>query len=64
MLDLQSEDVTANISRIARIQQLKTGALIEFSCDAGAILGRADARKREALRRYSRDLGSCISDKR
>jgi len=57
MLDLRSEDVTANISRIARIQQLKTGALIEFSCDAGAILGRADVRKREALRRYSRDLG-------
>ena len=63
MLDLQSEDVTTNISRIARIQQLKTGALIEFSCDAGAILGRADVRKRDALRRYSRDLGSAFQIK-
>ena len=35
----------------------KTGRLFAFSCAAGGILGRADARRREALALYARDLG-------
>ena len=42
---------------IGRLQAMKTGALIEASCEAGAILGRADPKAREALGRYARALG-------
>ena len=37
--------------------RLKTGALLTFSAMAGAILGQADARAREALRNFGSDLG-------
>jgi len=36
---------------------LKTGALIAFSCEAGAILGKAAPELRAALRGYAHDLG-------
>jgi farnesyl diphosphate synthase len=42
---------------ITRIQRLKTGALIGFSCEAGAILGGAAEERRLALQRYAHDLG-------
>jgi farnesyl diphosphate synthase len=57
MLDLEAEGVLQNMDGIRRIQALKTGALIEFSVDAGAILGRASAAEREALRAYARAIG-------
>jgi farnesyl diphosphate synthase len=57
MLDLEAEGVLQDISGIRRIQALKTGALIEFCVDAGAILGRSSAPEREALRTYARALG-------
>src|SRR5690606_980899 len=40
-----------------RLQQMKTGALMGFSVEAGAILGRAPMDKRHALRGYARDMG-------
>ena len=36
---------------------LTLGSLIAFSCEAGAILGRASTEPREALRGYAHDLG-------
>ena len=36
---------------------MKTGALIAFSCEAGAILGKASQEQRLALRGYAHDLG-------
>jgi farnesyl diphosphate synthase len=42
---------------ITRLQQLKTGALIAFSCEAGAVLGRAPRERRHALRAYAHDMG-------
>jgi len=44
-------------SEIATLQAMKTGALIEFACRAGAILGEADAAARSALERYGRAVG-------
>jgi len=44
MLDLLAEEQDAeemSIGTITRLQRLKTGALISFSCTAGAILGKA-----------------------
>ncbi len=56
MLDLTAAD-TASLDDIIRLQRLKTGALIEFSCLAGASLGAADAMARRALSLYARDIG-------
>lgn len=42
---------------VTRLQQLKTGALIRFACEAGAILGRANQTARQALAGYAHDLG-------
>ena len=36
---------------------MKTGALIAFSCEAGAILGKAAGELRIALHGYAHDLG-------
>jgi farnesyl diphosphate synthase len=57
MLDLAAERVLQDMDGIRKIQAMKTGALIEFSVDAGAILGRASAAEREALRTYARTIG-------
>src|SRR5262249_14138029 len=44
MIDLLAEnDPTLDIGAITRLQRLKTGALIAFSCEAGAILGKTTA---------------------
>jgi len=64
MLDLEAEGRFAGETlhalspeEIGRLQAMKTGALIQAACEAGAILGRADAKAREALSRYARALG-------
>ncbi len=57
MIDLASEGKQLDIGAITRLQQLKTGALIAFSCEAGAVLGRAPRERRHALRAYAHDMG-------
>ncbi len=57
VLDLAAGDSTLDAGEIARLERLKTGALIAFSCDAGAILGRAEDAERKALAAYAHDLG-------
>jgi farnesyl diphosphate synthase len=58
MFDLLAEkDPTLGLGAITRLQRLKTGALIAFSCEAGAILGKAPQEMRRALRGYAHDLG-------
>ena len=59
MLDLQAESrrEALSIGAITRLQRLKTGALISFSCSAGAILGKASEPRRAALSAYAHDLG-------
>jgi farnesyl diphosphate synthase len=57
MIDLIAETQTLNISAITRLQRMKTGALIAFSCEAGAILAKAPHELRLALRGYAHDLG-------
>jgi farnesyl diphosphate synthase len=39
------------------MQAMKTGALFSFACEAGAVLGRADAVAREALKAYAAAFG-------
>ncbi|WP_321389156.1 farnesyl diphosphate synthase [Emcibacter sp.] len=57
MFDLVAENRDLDQFSITRMQNMKTGALIVFSCEAGAILGKADERRRNALRGYAHDLG-------
>jgi farnesyl diphosphate synthase len=57
MIDLLAEHTDADFAMITRIQRLKTGALIGFSCEAGAILGGAPEEQRQALCRYAHDVG-------
>ena len=57
MIDLRAADNDLDIDGVTRLQNLKTGALIAFSCEGGAILGEAPAEERAALAAYGRDLG-------
>ena len=58
MIDLIAEHRRdLDIGAITRLQRLKTGALIAFACEAGAILGKAPPELRHALRGYAHDLG-------
>ena len=61
MLDLEAERRTGlGEDEIRRLQAMKTGALIVHACEAGAILGRADGRARDALLRYGRAVGTAF----
>jgi len=59
MLDLLAEQQVGEMSigAITRLQRLKTGALFEFSCEAGAILGKVEDSRRGALQAYAHDMG-------
>jgi farnesyl diphosphate synthase len=57
MIDLLAEGRALELPQILELQRLKTGALIGFACEAGAILGGAAAAARQALRGYAADLG-------
>ena len=57
MLDLIAEKEDFDLGTISRLQRLKTGKLMSFACEAGAILGRSDEPHRRALVNYAHDLG-------
>lgn len=57
MIDLSVGAREVDIGEITRLQRLKTGALIGFACEAGAMLGQAAEAQHEALRGYAHDLG-------
>ena len=66
MLDLCAEQSPEedNARLITRIEVLKTGCLIRFACEAGALLGGAAPEQRQALVTYARAIGQTfqISD--
>ena len=45
---------------VTRLQALKTGKLIQYSAEAGAILGRASHAQRHLLAAFGRDLGAAF----
>lgn len=57
MLDLLAETLALDVPEITRLQRMKTGCLIAAACEAGAILGKAQAPARHSLRAYAYDLG-------
>ncbi len=57
MIDIGGKAILGDIGQITRMQRLKTGALISFACEAGAIMGRAPVQLRHALTNFAHDLG-------
>ena len=57
MLDLCAEGLSLDIGSVTRLQQLKTGALIEYAVEAACIMGRLPPEARTPYRGYARDIG-------
>jgi farnesyl diphosphate synthase len=57
MIDLVAAEMDLDLAAVTRLQQLKTGALIGWCVEAGAIMGRVPAEGRTGLRGYARDVG-------
>jgi len=57
MIDLAVEGSGPDIGTVTRLQRLKTGELIAFACESGAIMGKASKDARHALEGYAHDLG-------
>lgn len=57
MIDMQAPTRALSPADVILLQRLKTGALFEFSCVAGAILGEAGPAAEDRMRLYARDLG-------
>ncbi len=62
MLDLAGEGRFGDREPVdvARLQQMKTGALLRFACIAGAILGQSSPKEYQALDDYGRALGEAF----
>jgi len=56
-IDLAAESRELTLDETIRLQELKTGALFGFSCEAGAILAQVDGTARTALRNYAACIG-------
>lgn len=57
MMDLAAAEGSLDLGAVTRLQQLKTGALIGFCLEAGAIMGKVPPEGRTSLRGYARDVG-------
>lgn len=57
MLDLDAAHNRPDEGGIVTLQAMKTGALIRYACEAGAIAGRADPADRERLAEFGSAIG-------
>lgn len=57
MIDMEAPGRRLGPEDVIDLQRLKTGALFEYACEAGAILGQAGEDELERMRRYARELG-------
>lgn len=60
MIDMAAEGRDLSLTEVARLHALKTGRLIQYSAEAGAILGRAAPQLRAQIAFYGRDLGAAF----
>jgi farnesyl diphosphate synthase len=56
-LDLAAERQAPDEDGIVTLQAMKTGALLRFACEAGAIIAGAPQNERATLRRYGETIG-------
>jgi farnesyl diphosphate synthase len=59
-LDLAAGGRVMDAGGVARMQALKTGALFRFACEAGAVLGGANAEERAAIGAYGTAIGQAF----
>lgn len=57
MIDMLGTEHIRDLNTITRMQRMKTGALISYALDAGAIIGGANDSERHALAGFANDLG-------
>ena len=57
MLDIAAEGAELDLAAITRLQQLKTGALIEYAVEAASIMAKLPADARRPYRGYARNIG-------
>jgi len=57
MMDLVAEGQPLDLPAITRLQQLKTGALIEYSVEAACIMAKLPGEGRTPYRGYARNIG-------
>jgi farnesyl diphosphate synthase len=57
MMDLAAERQELDLQSITRLQQLKTGALIEYAVEAACIMNKMPADARRPYRGYARNIG-------
>jgi farnesyl diphosphate synthase len=57
MMDIVAEGEALDLAAITRLQQLKTGALIEYSVEAASIMAKLPAEARRPYRGYARNIG-------
>lgn len=57
MMDIEANASDFDLQTVTRMQQLKTGALIQFCVEAGSIMGKLPPEGRAHLRGYARDVG-------
>jgi farnesyl diphosphate synthase len=57
MLDLIGRNENLDVGAITRMQKMKTGGVIMFACEAGALMGKASPKHVVAVRNYAHDFG-------
>lgn len=57
MMDLDAEGRSLDLTEITRLQQLKTGALIEYAVEATCIMAKLPVEARTPYRGYARNVG-------
>ncbi|MBL1405297.1 MAG: hypothetical protein COC17_01600 [Hyphomicrobiales bacterium] len=60
MFDLEAEATTLDEEAIKILQAMKTGALLRYACEAGAILGGANMQQRAALVKFGQLIGQAF----
>ncbi|QDH14723.1 polyprenyl synthetase family protein [Oecophyllibacter saccharovorans] len=62
VIDICGEGKALSLEQVRRLHAMKTGALIRYAAEAGAILAGASAEdpRRKALRQYGDDLGTAF----
>ena len=60
MIDMAAQGTNLTVAEVARLHALKTGRLIQYAAEAGAILGRAASPLRQQIAAYGRDIGAAF----
>ncbi|MCQ8242345.1 polyprenyl synthetase family protein [Rhizosaccharibacter radicis] len=60
MIDMDGENRALPLAEVERLHALKTGRLIRYGAEAGAILGGAADAERAAIAAYGRDIGAAF----